>query len=750
MNKEYSKNRHLIMLAHRIPYPPNKGEKIRSFNQIRYLQKMGWNIHLCALVDDISDLQYEKELEKYCKTVTLVYLSKFRKLLTVILKFFSGKPLSVGYFYSKTIQNQFNQLIGSFFIDSVLCSSSPMAEYLICGKKIKNKQKNKQEPQSQNNSGVFRDGMLFDKLREEWIDIELHKHKENFSELKQITLICGTWNVNSKKPTINIDDWVKINGGEPDMIALGFQEIDMTASTLITNDRTKGKCWEEHITKTLETKEEKYVLIKSHQLGGILLCVYITKTHAPYVSQIEFDDVPVGVLGLLGNKGAVGIRFKLYDTKICLINSHLASAFSNVTRRNTDYKNIVKNLLFSTKKQAQTSTQQTKPVIFESDITFWMGDLNYRIALSNSQVRELILNKEYDKLFTNDQLKEQISKQLAFEHFQEGMMNFDPTYKYDVGTNIYDTSEKKRIPAYCDRVLFYGNGIRAREYRRHEYLISDHKPISAIFNLEVYYIIPDRFKEYKLQLIKELDKMENQTIPNAELDTNNVVFEKVVYNVPVTKSIILSNIGSVWAKFNFVPKVNDKNICKSWLKIDKLNGFILPGTKLEIKFTIHVDNSTAHLLNIGKEELDEIVILHFENGKDHFVSIHGEYLKSCFGMNLETLVQIEEPIRDIKEISKESEAKMIIPKEIWRLVDYLNLYGMDEEYIFVESGNIGEMEYLRECLDTGSAFNFNGSLHSVAETLIMLLESFPIPIILSYQKIIKIFSFILLLLFKIY
>ncbi|WDP90768.1 MAG: TIGR03087 family PEP-CTERM/XrtA system glycosyltransferase [Desulfobacter sp.] len=141
MNKEYSKNRHLIMLAHRIPYPPNKGEKIRSFNQIRYLQKMGWNIHLCALVDDISDLQYEKELEKYCKTVTLVYLSKFRKLLTVILKFFSGKPLSVGYFYSKTIQNQFNQLIGSFFIDSVLCSSSPMAEYLICGKKIKNKQK---------------------------------------------------------------------------------------------------------------------------------------------------------------------------------------------------------------------------------------------------------------------------------------------------------------------------------------------------------------------------------------------------------------------------------------------------------------------------------------------------------------------------------------------------------------------------------------------------------------------------------
>eukprot|EP01156_Anaeramoeba_ignava_P022427 Anaeramoba_ignava/c20646_g2_i2.p1 GENE.c20646_g2_i2~~c20646_g2_i2.p1 ORF type:complete len:291 (+),score=50.54 c20646_g2_i2:205-1077(+) len=261
MNKEYSKNRHLIMLAHRIPYPPNKGEKIRSFNQIRYLQKMGWNIHLCALVDDISDLQYEKELEKYCKTVTLVYLSKFRKLLTVILKFFSGKPLSVGYFYSKTIQNQFNQLIGSFFIDSVLCSSSPMAEYLICGKKIKNKQKNKQEPQSQNNSGVFRDGMLFDKLREEWIDIELHKHKENFSELKQITLICGTWNVNSKKPTINIDDWVKINGGEPDMIALGFQEIDMTASTLITNDRTKGKCWEEHITKTLETKEEKYVLV---------------------------------------------------------------------------------------------------------------------------------------------------------------------------------------------------------------------------------------------------------------------------------------------------------------------------------------------------------------------------------------------------------------------------------------------------------------------------------------------------------
>ena len=75
---------------------------------------------------------------------------------------------------------------------------------------------------------------------------------------------------------------------------------------------------------------------------------------------------------------------------------------------------------------------------------------------------------------------------LTFPHYSEARITFPPTYKYDLGTDTYDTSEKARIPAWCDRVLFRGLGkVKCEEYRRWEVRVSDHRPVSALLKVRI-------------------------------------------------------------------------------------------------------------------------------------------------------------------------------------------------------------------------------------------------------------------------
>ena len=76
--------------------------------------------------------------------------------------------------------------------------------------------------------------------------------------------------------------------------------------------------------------------------------------------------------------------------------------------------------------------------------------------------------------------------------------------------------------------------------------------------------------------------------------------------------------------------------------------------------------------------------------------------------------------------------QLSVPKEIWRLADYIFKNGLDAEGLFVTAGEAEEMEKIRDCLDEGRDFDFQGSntaIHSVCETLVRLLESLPEPVV---------------------
>ncbi|KAJ8473729.1 hypothetical protein ONZ45_g16188 [Pleurotus djamor] len=102
----------------------------------------------------------------------------------------------------------------------------------------------------------------------------------------------------------------------------------------------------------------------------------------------------------------------------------------------------------------------------------------------------------------------------AFEGYEEGPLLFPPTYRYDLGTNVYDTSEKARIPAWTDRVLFRGSHLDLSVYSRAELKGSDHRPVYAIFRCDVRVV--DTLK--KSALSRLLLESVTSTEPGEKLD----------------------------------------------------------------------------------------------------------------------------------------------------------------------------------------------------------------------------------------
>lgn len=123
----------ILYLSHRIPYPPNKGDKIRSFNEIKYLSK-NHEIHLACLADETTDLKYENTLKTYCAKTAVVKMNKTFSKIKSLTALTNGTPMTVKYFYSKTLQSTINQWILSENYNAIICFSSPMAEYVFRSK----------------------------------------------------------------------------------------------------------------------------------------------------------------------------------------------------------------------------------------------------------------------------------------------------------------------------------------------------------------------------------------------------------------------------------------------------------------------------------------------------------------------------------------------------------------------------------------------------------------------------------------
>ncbi|KAK4583990.1 hypothetical protein RGQ29_021927 [Quercus rubra] len=209
-----------------------------------------------------------------------------------------------------------------------------------------------------------------------------------------------------------------------------------------------------------------YSLVASKQMVGIFLSVWARKELVPYIGHLRVSSVGRGIMGCFGNKGCISMSMSLHQTSFCFVCSHLASGEKegDELKRNAD---ICKN-----------PNSRAPERINDHDRVIWLGDLNYRVALTYEETRVLLENNDWDTLLEKDQLNLEREAGRVFPGFDEGRIYFAPTYKY---THNSDSYAGKR----CDRILWRGNGIEQLYYIRGESRFSDHRPVCAVFTVEV-------------------------------------------------------------------------------------------------------------------------------------------------------------------------------------------------------------------------------------------------------------------------
>ncbi|OLL26945.1 Inositol polyphosphate 5-phosphatase OCRL-1 [Neolecta irregularis DAH-3] len=551
----------------------------------------------------------------------------------------------------------------------------------------------------------------------------LKERRADYINRETIRIKIASWNMNGSLPSKPLDYWLA-SPDNLDLVVVGLQEVDLGTDAYIRLDDTRESLWNESIINALGENFEK---ICSQQLIGMLIIAYARNNLAPHIRNMSTTYAGCGLLGTLGNKGAVKVQFSIHDTNFCFVNSHLAAQPNQVERRNSDYSEISRKLNLSQ--------------LTDYDHLFWFGDLNYRVDLPNKDVREFILRNEHLLCLPFDQLNVQRKEGKAFHGCTEHQIKFKPTFKFDMDTHEYDTSEKDRVPSWTDRILWRSNGVTCLEYKSHpEFTQSDHKPVSATFDATVDLVVKEKEEHVRIDAIRQLDKWENENRPALEISQTSFQFGSVEFLEPKKMILVLSNHGSLPVEFEFLSNDQRGSYSNPWLSVQPHFGGIYPRGKLKLNITIMVDQTSVAKLNRGEEKLEDILVLHIKDGKDSFISVAGEFQPTCFGMSLIRLScgsAREEPAKS---------SQWSIPREIWRMTDYLLKHGLGTEDLFLHKGLPEISAYLHRCLDNGEDFNHetittclkarggfpeNVQLgnHSMAAMLLLFLELLPEPVI---------------------
>ncbi|XP_005088851.1 phosphatidylinositol polyphosphate 5-phosphatase type IV [Aplysia californica] len=297
---------------------------------------------------------------------------------------------------------------------------------------------------------------------------------------RKVHVLVGTWNMNELKDVVSsLDDFILPEKCDyvQDIYAIGTQENAMNK-----------KEWEVRLQETLGPS---HVMFHSVTLGSLHLVVYVRRDLIWFCSTPEDNVISLRAMTMVKTKGAIGICFTLFGTSYLFINCHLTSDRDNDNSRKKnrlgDYCKVIQEMKFPKSMCNSLAAKKTADVTAMFDCVFWFGDLNFRIERKRhaveGKVHQITAEEfpNFETLLGGDQLHKYMTEGKIFAGFQEGRINFHPTFKFDVNHDTYDSSSKNRVPSYTDRVMFRckkKNDVTCLHYDAVMAIkISDHRPV---------------------------------------------------------------------------------------------------------------------------------------------------------------------------------------------------------------------------------------------------------------------------------
>ncbi|XP_053676176.1 inositol polyphosphate 5-phosphatase E [Anopheles nili] len=263
---------------------------------------------------------------------------------------------------------------------------------------------------------------------------------------REVSIFVGTWNMNGQSPPRQMNDFVLPTALEhvPDIIVFGTQES--------CSERFE---WEVTLQETLGPS---HILLHSTSLGTLHLAAFIRRDLIWFCSEPEDACLSVRPGTAFRTKGAVAISFCLFGTSFLFVTSHLTAHQQKVKERVSDVKKIIHALDLP---RNLTVKHRNKDVTQNFDSVYWCGDLNFRLSEPRDKLMQWIETTQFPLpahlphgFMHTDQLTSVLADGAAFRGFREAKITFPPTYKYDPGTQRFDSSSKQRAPAYTDRILY--------------------------------------------------------------------------------------------------------------------------------------------------------------------------------------------------------------------------------------------------------------------------------------------------------
>ncbi|CAI5964463.1 unnamed protein product [Closterium sp. NIES-64] len=499
--------------------------------------------------------------------------------------------------------------------------------------------------------------------------------------------------------------------------------------------------------------EEAYVKVAGRQMVGVYLMVWARKGLRRHIHSVKASTVGCGLMGILGNKGSVAISMSVHETSFTFICAHLNAGEerADAARRTFDFLEILRRTAFP-RELPDPWTARLAETITEHDRVFFFGDLNYRLELPDLEARALLAKRDWEALLQHDQLRWELSEGGALPGWREGPIFFAPTYKYAAGSNRYvgedeEDGEKRRTPAWCDRVLWYDSGdatdslpptsisspspsttttttgiassgsmssmggyasdaLQLVSYSRAELALSDHRPVAAVFAVQVEAVERERFDAAVAVACRQLDERQQLAIPHFSLSAHAVEFGELVsycwadfwvelplsehrpveavererfnaavvvvsyssvarriferhnldtvpYASVIRRTIELHNLGTVPAHFSVAPAGSTDTAapgpaggCGAWVVAEPAAGAVAPGhtVTLSLHTWVAVPGTRVDLLVDRGGLLDLILVVAIAGGGDLFVACSGSYVPSCWGLRLEPLAGLKHPI----------------------------------------------------------------------------------------------------------